>query len=380
MTAGAGANGLLGMLPYAGANGVLSTLTRSGSDVQLELLSIKGVVYAQFPAQSGSYVATYTSGGTSPPAIIQRTPAPGATGVAVNTTIAVTFNKPMMPSSISAQSIELRDGSGALVPVSVVYSAPTTTATLSPSAALAFGTTYTVTVKGGTSGNRVLDAAGNTMLTDVSWTFTTLAGQSCPCSGWDPTFVPANPDSNDTGSVELGVKFRSDVAGQVTGVRFYKSAANTGTHVGKLWSSSGQLLGSVTFSNETASGWQQANFSAPITIAANTVYVISYFAPNGHYAFAAQYFTSAGVDRPPLHMLRDGDSGGNGVYAYGSGGFPSSSFQATNYFVDVVFSSVGGGPDTVAPSVALPIRQVGRPIRHLLRQSLWRALHRITSG
>ncbi len=40
----------------------------------------------------------------------------------------------------------------------------------------------------------------------------------------------------------------------MTGVRFYKSAANTGTHIGSLWSASGQLLAQATFTNETASG------------------------------------------------------------------------------------------------------------------------------
>ena len=56
------------------------------------------------------------------------------------------------------------------------------------------------------------------------------------------------------------MKFRTEVNGYVTGVRFYKSAENTGRHVGNLWSRSGQLLSSVVFSNETASGWQEAVF------------------------------------------------------------------------------------------------------------------------
>jgi hypothetical protein len=30
-------------------------------------------------------------------------------------------------------------------------------------------------------------------------------------------------------------------------------------------------------------------------------------------------------------------SGGNGVYVYGSGGFPTISYNANNYWVDVVF-------------------------------------------
>jgi hypothetical protein len=39
-----------------------------------------------------------------------------------------------------------------------------------------------------------------------------------------------------------------------------------------------------------------------------------------------------------LSAPSNGASGGNGVYVYGAGGqFPSSSFNATNYWVDVVF-------------------------------------------
>ena len=52
------------------------------------------------------------------------------------------------------------------------------------------------------------------------------------------------------------MKFRADSAGTVTGVRFYKAAANTGTHVGALWTAGGTQLAQATFTNETASGWQ----------------------------------------------------------------------------------------------------------------------------
>ena len=40
--------------------------------------------------------------------------------------------------------------------------------------------------------------------------------------------TPTVADSQDSTSVEVGMKFRADVNGTVTGVRFYKSAANTG--------------------------------------------------------------------------------------------------------------------------------------------------------
>lgn len=168
----------------------------------------------------------------------------------------------------------------------------------------------------------------------------TVAPRVCPCSLWNNATVPAVADHPDPNSVEVGVKFRSDVAGQVTGVRFYKSPNSTGTHVGHLWSASGQLLATVTFTNETASGWQQALFSNPVTITANTTYIVSYYAPNGRYAFNQGYFASSGRDAAPLHALRNGVDGLNGVYRYGAGGgFPTSSWEASNYWVDVVFTA-----------------------------------------
>jgi len=134
------------------------------------------------------------------------------------------------------------------------------------------------------------------------------------------------------------MKFKSDSAGKITGVRFYKSSTNTGTHVGTLWSSTGTKLGQVTFTGETASGWQQANFATPIAISANTTYVVSYLAPKGHYA-GDNGGLSSQVDSAPLHALADGASGGNGVYAYGSTSvFPTATYGATNYWVDVVFT------------------------------------------
>ena len=39
-------------------------------------------------------------------------------------------------------------------------------------------------------------------------------------------------------------------------IRFYKTAGENGTHIGKIWSAGGTQLASVTFANETASGWQ----------------------------------------------------------------------------------------------------------------------------
>jgi hypothetical protein len=178
----------------------------------------------------------------------------------------------------------------------------------------------------------------------------TPRGQCTSCSVWDASVTPATVTDSDPNAVELGLKFRTDVSGLVTGVRFYKGPSNTGTHVGHLWTSTGTLLGTVTFSGESGSGWQEAGLASPVPIDANTTYVVSYYAPNGHYSVDEGYFSSAGRDAGPLHALADGFDGGNGVYRYGTGGgFPTSTYASGNYWVDVVFSA--SAIDTTPPTV-----------------------------
>jgi chitodextrinase len=162
--------------------------------------------------------------------------------------------------------------------------------------------------------------------------------------------VPKTIDSGDGQAVELGVKFKSDSAGTISGVRFYKSALNTGTHVGSLWSSTGTLLATATFTNESSSGWQQVSFGQPVQIEANTVYTASYHTSSGHYS-DDQGGLGRLITTGPLHLIADGTNGPNGVYAYGTASsFPSNGWQSSNYYVDVVFtpatSTTGGGTST----------------------------------
>jgi Domain of unknown function (DUF4082)/Fibronectin type III domain/Bacterial Ig domain len=199
------------------------------------------------------------------------------------------------------------------------------------------------------SGNIESPAAGHTV--DVS----------CPCSIWGANVAPARPDDGDPSPIEVGVKFRSDSYGSISGVRFYRSAANSGTHTGSLWTAGGQRLAQATFTGETASGWQTVTFDNPVEVQPGTTYVASYHAPNGHYAATADYFYRAPspgpnggamVDSPPLHGLRNTGSTTNGVYVYSAtSAFPVNSFRAANYWVDVVFSPIPA-PGTVTNVVA----------------------------
>jgi uncharacterized protein YkwD len=159
---------------------------------------------------------------------------------------------------------------------------------------------------------------------------------STSVSIWPSTAVPPMYLSVG-GAVELGLKFRSDVAGQITGIRFYKNSYNTGVHSGSLWSANGQLLASGVFSNETGTGWQTLTFSTPVSIAANQTYIASYHT-NASTASVGFELQSAGVDTPPLHALQTGVAGYNGVYIFGGGGmFPIQGTSGYNFWVDVLF-------------------------------------------
>ncbi len=168
---------------------------------------------------------------------------------------------------------------------------------------------------------------------------TAAAAASKPNTLFDPSNVPTVVDTGPDAGVEVGVKFKSDINGAISAIRFYKASANAGPHVARLWTISGTLLASATSSNETSFGWQQVEFSAPVIINAGEVYVASYHASAGHYSFSPQYFAQSGVDRPPLHAPASKDAGGNGVYAYGSTSvFPGGSNNSANYWVDVIFT------------------------------------------
>ncbi|MBV8458956.1 MAG: DUF4082 domain-containing protein, partial [Acetobacteraceae bacterium] len=100
----------------------------------------------------------------------------------------------------------------------------------------------------------------------------------------------------------------------------------------------GHLLATATFSNETASGWQEADFSSPVSITAGTTYIASYHTNTGHYSEDDNYFATAHTSGP-LTAPSSSSSGGNGVYAYSSSAFPSNTYNAANYWVDVVFQA-----------------------------------------
>jgi Domain of unknown function (DUF4347)/Domain of unknown function (DUF4082) len=158
------------------------------------------------------------------------------------------------------------------------------------------------------------------------------------------TQTPDNPNQSDgvgsAGDYELGMEFTSAKAGKIDAIRYYKSPSETGTHIGRIWSSTGTLLGSVNFTSETASGWQQQALTTPINIAANTTYVVSVNA-NSYFAVSGNGIATT-ITNGDLSAVADGS---NGVYDLTPGVFPIAASTNNNYFRDIVFT-----PNTPPPS------------------------------
>ncbi len=177
---------------------------------------------------------------------------------------------------------------------------------------------------------------------------------------FSPSATPGVLNTADASAVELGVRFQTSAAGTATGVRFYKGSQDTGTHTGELWSSTGQELATVTFTNETASGWQSATFATPVTLTPGQIYTVSYHTEVGHYSNTFNFFTSA-VTNGPLTA----PASGNGVFAYGSSSvFPTNTYQASNFWVDVMFNPSSGTtnqPPVAADDVG-PTATQGTPV------------------
>jgi len=284
---------------------------------------------------------------TTPPTVTSTQPASGATAVPVNAPITASLSEGINASTLK---FTLKDQNGVTQSGSASYDPVGHVATFTPNGQLAMSTTYTATVS-------ATDLWGNAMTSPYTWSFTTAntpPAFTCPCSIFNGAGAPANVNTSDAKSVEVGVKFQSAVAGYVTGVNFYKGSKNTGTHTGSLWSASGSLLASGTFTGESASGWQTLTFSSPVAITANTTYIASYHAPVGYYSSSGAYFTSA-ITSYPLTALQSTSTSGNGLYLYEAGSTqpPSNSFNATNYWVDVSFTTTppsgsSGGASTAA--------------------------------
>ena len=102
------------------------------------------------------------------PGVLSVTPAQGTTSVAINSTVTATFSMAMSPASITTAGTFVVTGPGGAVAGAVAYSG--TAATFTPTALLAYGTTYTATID-----TAAASPGGAELIGPYTWSFTTVA-------------------------------------------------------------------------------------------------------------------------------------------------------------------------------------------------------------
>src|SRR3989442_270784 len=152
------------------------------------------------------------------PTVTAQAPAPGATGVPLNTTVTATFSKAMNAASITTSTFRLRAaGSTVDVPATVTVNAAGTFATLPPSSPLAAGTVYTARIAAA-----VADPAGITLGAPLIWSFTTAVAPTVTAQAPAPgaTGVPFNTTVTATFSKAMN-------AASITTATFHLRAAGS---------------------------------------------------------------------------------------------------------------------------------------------------------
>ena len=195
---------------------------------------------------------------------------------------------------------------------------------------------------------RAADDSGNLEDPPVQYSVD-VGDRQLPASIWGDDAIPSIIDGGG-GPIEVGVRFKPDIDGFIVGLRFFKSAGNTGPHIGHLWTAEGELLATAEFGDGPNEGWQQVSLPEQIAVVADTTYVASYFAPAGGYSATANGL-SDGAGLHPIRALADGVDGANGLYRTRSSGFPTRTYEAANYWVDVVFDDRDRRPPQVAATV-----------------------------
>lgn len=312
-----------------------------------------------FNGTGGSYPNNSTNNGTNywvdvsfysteEPTVTAVSPTNSATNVEPGDTVTATFDMSMDATSFNSTTFTVNDPDQNAVAGTYSYNDTTKTASFVANEGFQANTTYTVTLEGAGSGSAVKNVADIPIASDYTWSFTTASAVNCPCSLKDRT-APVNAGAfDDLGSVELGVKVKASTNGYITALRFYKPIIATSTsHIGNIWNASGTKLATVTFTNESDYGWQEAKLSSPLRVYENQVYIISYGSTEAVYMASANALTGQNFASGYLTAYADqssentatGSTTRNGVFTTSANTYPSSgSPNGSYYWVDAVFS------------------------------------------
>jgi hypothetical protein len=203
----------------------------------------------------GVFVAGCGQETVSLPGVVSVTPAQGATGVVINTTVTATFSMAMNSASITTSTFTITGPGGAAVAGTVAYNG--TTATFTPSADLDYGTTYTATIGTGAS-----SPGGAELIGPDVWSFTTITPPPAVLST-----IPANGATNVPVGQVLSATFSEPMASGTFSATTFTLSVTGGAAV----------AGTVTYADEVATFTPSSalatntNYTATITTGATSV-------------------------------------------------------------------------------------------------------------
>ena len=282
------------------------------------------------PPTTGSTSSSTSTTSGHPPSST-ACPAPGLDGVALDAEPSVRFSEAMTGGSIV---LELRDAGRRPRRGRHQLRRPPRAGPRSPRGAARPGDHLH-----GAGGEPPATGPGTSIAAPVEWTFTTTGdGDQYPLTVWDTSVTPATPsvDRHAARRARRQVPARRRRLRQgralLPGPRQRRRPRRPPVDARRAAARARPR--SRTRARRAGS---RPTSPPPVAVVAGQTYVASYFAPAGGYSATANAFGAAGVDRgraprsPGAHA-----SGGNGVFRYGSSGFPASSYNDTDYAVDVV--------------------------------------------
>jgi len=279
-------------------NGVVSFTGKTATFQPSEVL-VAGTVYSGKvligSAQNGNnavrtFAWSFTTSGTAPdltpPVIGSVIPANNAVSVSTGTAVSVTFSEAMNPSTISASTFLLKQGTTAIAGT-VAYTG--TTATFTPSAALTGNTLYTGTITTG-----VKDLAGNALAAAYTWSFKTAT----VIDNTPPTIisvVPVNASSTASTTTKISATFSEAM-----------NAATINSSSFTLRQGSTAVTGTVAYSGVTATFTPSAALTAGTLFTATISTSATDAAGNAlasNYAWSFTTASSADVTPPTVSSV-----------------------------------------------------------------------------
>ncbi|MCX6150332.1 MAG: Ig-like domain-containing protein [Ignavibacteriales bacterium] len=187
-----------GFVSYSGTTAILAPASNLLPNTEYTVTITTGAKDLAGIALANNYIWKFTTGAAAvitPPTVSFTDPANVATGVPFNQKVAATFSKTMDASTITTATFTLMQGT-TFVSGTVSYIG--ITATYIPSTNLAPNTTYTATITTGAK-----DLAGNALVNNYVWSFTTGAGA---------VITPPTVSFTDPANAATGVPLNQKIA------------------------------------------------------------------------------------------------------------------------------------------------------------------------